>query len=379
MPPEVPEVVRSALAQALDLGEVGVQVAAYQDGQLVVDAWAGDDGWGNAVEGSTLFPIFSVTKGFTLCAVHLLAEHGAFDYDDPIARYWPEFARNGKEAMTIRHVIEHRSGLPQMPSDATPASLVDWREITEQIAAMRPLFAPGTASAYQALNQGWILGELVTRVDRRHRPIEVFIAEELLTPLGISDFHMGLPSELEPRVARLSLAAGGPQDFSRAPLRELAVPPAIAVSPDVFNRPEVHAAVIPAAGGIACARSVARLFSMIAGAGEVDGIRLLSSDRVRSFLQPRAGADEVDPVIGLVAWVGAGGYYLGGASPPADVVLGGAPNVLASLGAGGSVAWADLDRRLAVSICHNRMFPSTTPRSEHPFVGIADAVRELAR
>src|SRR5712692_5001381 len=121
----VQEAVNAAIREG---GEIGLQVAAYVDGALVVDVWGGlaDETTGREVDGDTLFPVFSVTKAVTATALHLQAERGLVSYDEPIATYWPEFAASGKEAATVRHALSHRLGVPQLPADVTPASLGDW-------------------------------------------------------------------------------------------------------------------------------------------------------------------------------------------------------------------------------------------------------------
>ena len=211
---------------------------------------------------------------------------------------------------------------------------------------------------------------MVRRTDRQGRPFAQFVQDEICTPLGIDAFCLGLPESELPRVATLVGEYSGATEL--ATLRDNAVPPAVSFGPDLYNRRIVRQACIPAAGGIANARSVARFFAMVANGGELDGVRLLSEQRLRSFLQPRPGIDEIDPVTGQVAPVGIGAFHLARGNP----VIGDYPGVLAHGGAGGTIAWADLDSRLAVSICHNRMF-SSPPPGGHPFAALGDAVRTI--
>lgn len=113
--------IEAALERAVELGEVGVQVAAYQGNELVVDAWIGPTDYptGAPVDGDSMFPVFSVSKAMVTTAVHLQADRGLLDIDNPIATYWPEYAANGKGNITLRHVLQHRAGVPQMPGDLT--------------------------------------------------------------------------------------------------------------------------------------------------------------------------------------------------------------------------------------------------------------------
>jgi CubicO group peptidase (beta-lactamase class C family) len=249
--------------------ERGLQVAAYLDGRMVVDAWAGvaDPATGRAVDGDTLFTFFSCGKGVTATVVHLLAERGLLDYDDPIAKHWPAFAANGKERITIRHTLAHTAGLPNAP-EGIP--ITDWDALCRAIADMTPLWEPGTQTASHSYTFGWLLGEVACRADGR--PIERIVAEEICAPLGIDALFFGIPDSVEAHVAPLE---HDPTQTANpaiaADLRELA---------ETFNRADIRRAVIPAAGGIANARALARHYASLVGAG-VDGVRLLPPERVR--------------------------------------------------------------------------------------------------
>jgi CubicO group peptidase (beta-lactamase class C family) len=367
---------QEALQTAIDRGERGVQVAAYLDDQLIIDGWIGQaDSRGTAVTGSTLFPIFSVTKGLAVTAIHLQAQRGLLEYDSPAAAYWPEFKANGKHEITVRQLLTHQSGVPQMPAGVTPQRLGDWDWCAENIAALEPILPVGS-SGYASLSYGWLLGELIRRTDPGHRGFAQFTREDILEPLGIDDFYVGMNGRQHDRVAEL--VTGGTLRADPPPLRALAMPPA--VEPGVlWNDPVLYDAVIPGAGGIANARSVARLFAMLAGQGTFGGHRVLSEERVMACTEPRPNSHQVDPVLGQVPWIGVGGYWLGGNTPPAEPVIGTGPHILASNGAGGSIAWADLDTGLAVAICHNRMFRITPPLppDEHPFHEIGEYARSL--
>jgi CubicO group peptidase (beta-lactamase class C family) len=376
--------VEEALEQALALGEAGVQVAAYLDGDLVVDSWAGhtdpertssDD---YRVDGSTLFPVFSVTKAFTATAVHLQAERGLIDYDAAVALYWPEYGVNGKEHVTLRHVLTHRAGVPAMPEDVTPERLADWEWMLSRLARMEPEYQPGTANTYLAYVFGWILGEVVRRTDPERRPFDVFVEDEICRPLEIDSFFLGVPDSELDRVARLTYPTAPPPAPSDS-LRSRAVPPRIEFVPDVYNRRDVQQGCLPASGGVANARSVARLFAMLANRGELDGVRLLSEERVLSFLEPRAQFEEPDETYGRPMPVGMGGFQLYERG-----VIGSRPGarILCNVGAGGSLGWAHVDSGLAMAICHNRMLPlpegQANSHEAAPFVPLGDAIRNFA-
>ena len=195
-----------AIDVALNRGEIGIQVAAYAEDQLIVDARAGTVAIGpdaEPVQSSTIFPIFSVTKAVTATAIHIQAERGLIEYDAPVATYWPEYGTKGKEAITVRHILTHRAGVPQMPLDVTPERLGDWDWIVERLAEVEPYCPPDTRNTYLSYTFGWLLGEVVRRTDPLRRSFQQFVQQEICEPLGVDGFWMGLPPDLEPRVAVL--------------------------------------------------------------------------------------------------------------------------------------------------------------------------------
>lgn len=352
--------VATALQTALDRGEVGIQAAAYKGDTLVVNEWAGtvsDDAGAAAVGESTVFPIFSVTKALTATAIHLQAERGLIDYEAPVASYWPEYAVNGKESITIRHVLTHRAGVPQMPSDITPDKLADWDWIVERLAEVTPCRPPGKENTYLSYTFGWILGEVVRRTDPQRRSFQSFVADEVCAPLGIEALWLGMPDSAQARVATVSRPEGKKEPVD---LEAAAAPMAIQFVASVFNRPDVRAASIPAAGAIADARSVARLFSLLANRGMANGVRLLSEERVKSFLEPREDTFGWDAVLDSPGGeIGVGGYYLSFATPAGKGFMspGGLQRpVLCQAGSGGSVGWADPETGISLAVCHNRLF-----------------------
>ena len=244
--------------------ESGLQVAAWHRGEQVVDAWAGlaDVETGRPVDGDTLFTSFSCTKGVTATAIHLLVERGALAYDEPVAAHWPEFAQRGKQGVTIRHALTHRAGVPQMPEGTTPALMADWEHMCGAIAALEPLWEPGTRTGYHAYTFGWILGEVIRRADGR--PINRFTQEEICGPLGLDGIHLGVSGADEGRVARL---VDGPRADAPPPPPDAlilrAIPPAVGILAAPYNEPAVRRAALPAHGGLMNARSLARLYAAL--------------------------------------------------------------------------------------------------------------------
>ncbi|OLT09019.1 hypothetical protein BJF78_06720 [Pseudonocardia sp. CNS-139] len=367
---------QNALDVALERGERGVQIAVFIGGELVLQGAAGTaDDLGTAVTHDTLFPIFSVTKGLSATALHIQVERGLVDLDEPVARYWPEFAAEGKGNIRVRDVLVQQSGVPQMPPGTTPELLGDWDWCVTGLARLKPLFPPGKSS-YASISYGWQLGEIVRRTDVKGRSFADFVTEEIFEPLGVEDYHLGMGGENHDRVAQLYTAGNlrpRPSEY-----RELAMPTTITPGP-IWNDPVFYDAVVPGAGGIASATGVARFFSLLANRGRLGDVRLLAEDRVMSFTEPRPRSDEYDEVLGQVPWIGCGGYWLGGPTPPAEPVIGTNPHILASNGSGGSIGWADPDSTLAVAICHNRMFRINPPLppEEHPFTALGELARSL--
>lgn len=369
-------VVQQAIEAAIAGGrEVGVQVAAYHHGRLVVDTWGGlaDPATGRLVDGDTLFNVYSVTKAVAATAVHMLADRGQLAYDAPVATWWPEYAAHGKEKTTVRDVLTHRAGIPQMPEGMTPERLCDWDFMARAIADLTPLAAPGTHTLYLSMTFGWILGELVRRADPQHRSLGRFVREEIASPLNAPDLWIGITDAEEPRIARqIDAMVAIPPEYL-PPLFLASMPPAVALAPPVFERPDVRRAEVAGVGGIFTARSQARFWAMLAGGGALDGVRLLSKALVATLNTPRAHSEEPDPVMfGFPIPITIGGYWFGGDHPPVCSVKN--PRAICHPGQGGSIGWADPDAELAVAICHNRLFNPGT-RAEDAILGIADAVR----
>lgn len=368
-----PPAVLDALEGALKEGEVGIQVAAYLNGELIIDAAAGiaDPTTGREVTPETLFCPFSVTKAVTATTLHLQAERGHVEYDAPIATYWPEFAANGKQAITVRDVLTHQSGVPWMPDGVTPDKQADWDWMIRGFEGMSPSYPVGT-NCYHALGWGWMIAEVVQRTDPKARPFSQFAREELLEPIGATDMFFGLPESEDQRLA--TLVGGEIPESTPYPMFFRGMPHAIHPSAEIFNLPVVRRTVHPGAGVITNARSMAAVFGLLANHGVMGGHRLLSADRVASFLTPRKNPDDIDLYLDMRVPVSAYGYYLSDDTPGmVPIITPGAP-ILWMPGAGGSVGWAELDSGLSVTMTHNHM-RQVPPTVYQP---IAAAVREVA-
>ena len=183
-------------------GEVGAAVCVYLDGRPVVDLWGGV---ADAVEGrpwqeDTLVLVYSATKGVTATCANLLVQRGLLDPEAAVAAIWPEFAANGKGEITVGQVMSHQAGLPCVEGDFTLDESLAWQPMVATLAAQAPVWAPGTKHGYHMRTYGWLVGEIIRRADPAHRSVGAFWRDEIAEPLGL-DFWIGLPEELEPRVA----------------------------------------------------------------------------------------------------------------------------------------------------------------------------------
>lgn len=345
-------------------GQGGAAVCVYHRGEKVVDLWGGTaDEQGTPWQEDTLSLSFSTTKGVASTLLHRLADRGLVDYDAPVARYWPEFAAAGKTDIRVRQILCHEAGLydiRQLVDDAS--EMLDWNHMVKQLAAATPVHAPGTAHGYHALTYGWLVGEIAQRVTGK--PFGELVESEIARPLELDGLYVGLPEGQMPRRARL-IDAGGSQEERMARLvrfaktinrvfRALRVPidlrngakallPAGMADFDL-NSDEAAAACMPALNGMFTARSLARMYAALAGGGRVDDVELLSPEAVEraSAIQNR-GIGRVIPV--PMHW--RLGYHRVAAIGHAT------PRAFGHSGYGGSGAWADPDRNLAVALTLN--------------------------
>ncbi|KAM0420662.1 hypothetical protein ACHAPT_011578 [Fusarium lateritium] len=366
--------IAKALQTILDRGVTGVSVTAYYRGKPVIEGIAGyaNVEKNHPVKADTIFPVFSSTKGITALAVHIQAEKGLLRLDDPIAKYWPEFAVNGKEAITVEQALSHRSGIPQMPEGVTPELMADWEWMTERIAKHTPIFPPGKSNAYHVLVYGWILGEIVRRTDPEHRPFGQFVKQEIFEPLGVEKgIFYGVPDSELDRVATLY---GKDQEDVKDPYNVNPMP--VFAGPKQHNLKTMLQAVDPGAGAVTTSASLARVFSMLAEGGELDGVRLLSQERIKRFSRPREGVRDIDEIFTGPVPFGASGFWVR-QEGMSDPLVGDHDDIIYSPGAGGSIVWADLRDRLSVAIVNNHMDAGVSVDPEPIWAVLGRAVREV--
>ena len=300
------EAVRSALARNLDSGEeLGASLVVDIDGEIAVDLWGGFCDQARAVPWSahTITNVWSSTKPVTSLAALMLADRGKLDVEAPVAAYWPEFAASGKQGVLVRHVMSHSSGVSGLDQPAVVDDLYDWEKATSRMAAQAPWWQPGTASGYHALNYGHLVGELVRRITGQ--PLKQFVAEEIAGPLG-ADFQIGAAEGDWARIADVLPPPPLPFDLqaldpASPAYKTLTGPPADAAA---ANTPGWRLADIGAANGHGNARSVARVMSVVARGGEVDGVRLLSPQTIDLIFREQVNG--TDLVLGVPLRFGLG-------------------------------------------------------------------------
>jgi CubicO group peptidase (beta-lactamase class C family) len=346
------EGMREVLSTNIDSGEdLGASVAVTVDGEFVVDMWGGwvDEARIIPWNENTLTNVWSTTKTMgALCAL-VLVERGLLDVDAPVATYWPEFAANGKENVLVRHVMSHTSGVSGWAQPVVFEDILDWDKSTRMLAAQAPWWEPGTASGYHAMNQGHLVGEVVRRITGRS--LGTFFKQEIAEPLG-ADFHIGLNSSEFGRVSNVIPPPPLEMDLGAMDMDSPAVKtftgPLIADASNAWL-PEWRQAEVPAANGHGNAHSVARIQSIVANGGEVDGIRLLSPATIDTIF--RQQSDGMDLVLGLPLRFGIG-YGL-----PCKESIPYLPDGKVCFwgGWGGSIIVNDLERRMTIAYMMNKM------------------------
>lgn len=285
----------------------------------------------------------------------MLADRGKLDVEAPVARYWPEFAANGKADITVAMVMSHQAGLPVWQEQLPDGALLDWALATARLAAEAPLWEPGTAHGYHAQTLGFLEGELVRRIDGRS--IGTFLRDEIARPLG-ADASIGLPAAEHGRVATLVM---GDIDPSSAFVRKLSTESdwyglklMTNGGGQVTDQAAQYAAELPAHGGIANARALARIYAPLSRGGEVDGVRLVTPERLAGMRLTRS-ASGCDLMLRLATTFTLGYSKSWGKrvlGPGNYVILG--EHAFGTPGLGGSIGFADGEAGMSFGYVMNR-------------------------
>ncbi len=279
------EAVRAAFVENFERrNELGAACCVYHRGEKVVDLWAGirNKATGEPWEEDTMVLFFSTTKGLAAMAVALAQSRGLLDYDERVCAYWPEFAQQGKDKVTLRQLLAHQAGLHILDERPTRELVADLDRLAVVLARQKPAWAPGTRQAYHGITLGFYESELLRRVDPQHRSIGRFFQDEFATPLGL-DLYIRLPEEIpDSRLARLVRPTGVTWDIVTMPLAitiagiypRSSLRRCLAGSelPEQSDRVYARNLEVPSGGGVGTARALARAYSAFATGGSELGL-----------------------------------------------------------------------------------------------------------
>ena len=359
--------------------ELGGSIAVEVQGKKVIDLWGGhlDHSQSKSWEENTLVNVFSTTKGIAAICLLQLIEKGLLDIEKPVCEYWPEFSVNGKENIPVKYLFCHKAGLCGVREPLESGAFSNWDLITSELAKQEPLWEPGTAHGYHAITYGHLVGELLRRIDGR--TIGQYFKEEIAEPLNL-DFWIGLPDSEFDRVSDIYPSKPGPLQYLFPLLTKLPrfVLPGRAkflldfgdTSKPVgaaFNNPPISSnrgmeantkqwrnAEIPAANGHGTARSIAKLYGILANGGSRDGIHVLSPETIEKGRQTQS--DGKDLVLGGMRTRFGLGFMLG----TENVSMGPNPNAFGHGGAGGSLGFSDPDNNISLGFVMNQMHQGIT-------------------
>jgi CubicO group peptidase (beta-lactamase class C family) len=354
------EAVRAEFARNFtERGDIGAAVAAFWHGDKVVDLWGGrraptgDEPWNE----DTMVIFNSITKGLSAMTLAVANARGWLDYDAPVASYWPEFAQNGKGAVTVRQLLGHQAGLVLLDEDLSIAKLRDLDYMARVLARQKPAWPPGTQHGYHTITIGLYMQELIRRVDPAHRSLGTFLHEEIARPLGL-DVYIGLPRDIPserlagvkllnpwrgllalrytPVATTLKMIAPG--SLLRRSFLGLRVDPA--------DR-DYLAVELPAGNGVGTARALARAYSAFAEGGAELGITPVTFGRLTA---PPIMPGDLDVVLGVPSY-----FALGFLRPGPTVSFGSDDRAFGAPGAGGSFAFADPGAHLGYAYVMNKL------------------------
>jgi CubicO group peptidase (beta-lactamase class C family) len=330
--------------------ELGASFCATVNGETVVDLWGGfaDEAKTRPWERDTIVNVYSVTKTMTALTALLLADRGALDFSAPVARYWPEFAANGKARITVAQLLSHSAGLSGWRPACSGEDFYDWDKVTSMLAAQAPLWEPGTASGYHIYTFGFLIGEVVRRITGKS--LGTVFREEIAQPLG-ADFHIGLPASEDHRVADL-VGFELPRSTAGLQLTDIQKITFIDTQTDVpSTRTRAwRGAEIPSVNGHGNARSIAEIHALLANGGVAKGKRIMSEAGCRKALEQQVAGPDL-AMKGMQVRFGLG---FGLPSPILSLPLPN-PHSLFWSGGGGSFVLIDMDARTTFAYAMNKM------------------------
>jgi len=340
--------------------EVGAAAAVMLDGKSVVDIWAGhaDREKTRPWTRDTLVNVYSTTKGVTAICAHRLADKGLLDIDAPVAKYWPEFAQAGKDKLPVRYLLSHKAGLAAVRKPLDDDALFKWNKMTTALAEQEPWWEPGTKHGYHALTFGHLVGEVIRRITGKTPG--TYLRDEVAGPLGL-DLHIGLDAKDDARtgdmIAMPPPGPGEPNLFAEIMKNPESVTfkafmnPPNGMRPGLVNTREWRAAEIPAANGHTTARSLAKLYGVLARGGELDGVRVMSKEQVaQCSIEQSSGPDALLMINTR--------FSLGFMMSQPGASLGPNAKSFGHPGAGGSLGYADPEAKIGFGYTMNKMHAS---------------------
>ena len=338
--------------------EIGAACCVYHNGEKVVDLWGGirNKATGEPWEEDTMALVYSATKGLAAMTLALAHSRGWLDYDELVCKYWPEFAQNGKERITVRQLLAHQAGLFALDEPIHRGLLADLDSLAEVLARQKPAWEPGTRQAYHAVTLGFYEGELLRRIDPQHRSLGQFFQDEIAIPLGL-DFYIRLPESVpEWRLAPLvdpslpEMIFGFPVRMSFAVWnRRSNIRRALMGSELAHDERRIYPRnlEIPAGGGVGTARAIAQAYNVFATGGKELGLRPETVQALSAPAVPATHGFFDECMRGEVE------FSLGFMKPSKGFPFG-SPSSFGFPGAGGSLGFADPQARIGYAYVPNR-------------------------
>ena len=336
--------------------EIGAACSVMVDGQTVVDIWGGwrDGAMSQPWDAPTTVCMMSVAKGITAICFNMLIDRGLVDPDEFVVSYWPEYGQNGKEKTRVRHFLDHTAAVPVLTTDPLwPGAMFDREAIVRALEVQEPLWEIGTKAAYHVHHQGFLLGEIMRRVDGR--TIGPFLREEVATPLGAEYYIGGMSDEEQSHVAEVMpnmnaklFAAKDAED--QTSLKALA----FKQNPDepwvvTMNKPEWRTVEVASGSGHGNARGVAKIYGALGNGGSLGEVTLMSRDSIEVMITEQHNQIEA---LQDRPYHQALGVLL---NTPEAVYMGPNPRSFGHHGIGGSIGFCDPDAGIGFSYCCNKM------------------------
>ena len=371
------ETVREAFADNFtQRGELGGACCAYRHGEKIVDLWGGvrNKQTGDPWHEDTMVIVYSATKGLAAMTLAIAHSRGWLDYEERVAHYWPEFAMHGKHAITVRQLLAHQAGLFAFDEPVDRSVVADVNRLAVVLARQKPAWEPGTRQAYHGITLGFFQGELLRRIDPRHRTLGQFFQDEIATPLGL-DVYIRLPEDI-PNSRLATIARPRPIDMVRGfPLRfmfEVMNPRAKIVRalrgseyPHDERRIYARNFEVPSGGAVGTAHAIAHAYSVFATGGRELGLRKETLDLLAAPAVPATRGFYDECLKGPV-------QFSLGFMKPSPVWPFGGPHSFGSPGSGGSLGFADPDTGIGYAYVTSQM--GTTLTGDPRDVALRDAI-----